>query len=660
MLDILRKKSSTFAVYFVFAILIVIFAVGFGAVAPDQACGGGAPGTFKNVDFVDVDGETIDAALVRTGMQLTGDAADPKRGFADPNDRFVYQTRFAYMNLYGPFSGGAFGPDPARISPIKLTKVVDDLIETKLVANWARSMGIGISKGELNDALALLLSNDSFRNSTTGAIEINAYRNWVTRSLETTVAGFEKLVEEELLRERVIQLLVGEIGVSDAEIEQAYRLENDKVTVEVVSFDARSAAPLVPVTDAEVAEWLGKNEEKAKAEYERLKTSKYTTPKQWKLRGIRINAPDLAMTEDPEQKKAFEEERNAAKARAEKVLADFKARLSAPPAAPEDAPADPEAAPAPAAVDPLAVFGELAKANSEDASKDEGGSLAPASLDVLAAAPFGPAVQAAAASMKIGEATDVIEVGGGFWIFMPEAISEEKVDLYEAVKNEIAKRLVQTDKASDFAKTLADEALAEAKKDPTKKLGEVVTALNAKYGATDGGLEASQSSFSRLSRLAAGYPASSPYLMELGGRAPELVSAAFAASAEKPLLDRVFPVGDKGRLVIARFIELKAAEAQKDEDKDSLRAQLEADLRRAVYRGWYEDLLAKKLAAGDVEFTSAFEEERKAAEAAFVEAGGVLPGPGGTAAAPAPAKAVIPVPAPAPTPAPAPAPTPAP
>lgn len=91
MLDILRKKSSTFAVYFVFAILIVIFAVGFGAVAPDQACGGGAPGTFKNVDFVDVDGETIDAALVRTGMQLTGDAADPKRGFADPNDRFVYR-----------------------------------------------------------------------------------------------------------------------------------------------------------------------------------------------------------------------------------------------------------------------------------------------------------------------------------------------------------------------------------------------------------------------------------------------------------------------------------------------------------------------------------------------------------------------------------------
>jgi hypothetical protein len=62
------------------------------------------------------------------------------------------------------------------------------------------------------------------------------------------------------------------------------------------------------------------------------------------------------------------------------------------------------------------------------------------------------------------------------------------------------------------------------------------------------------------------------------------------------------------------------------EAKDALRPQLTLDRRRVVYRGWYEDLLAKKRAAGEVVFTEAFEAERRAAETAFLQTGGNLPG----------------------------------
>lgn len=622
MLDILRKKSSTFAVYFVFAILIVIFAVGFGAVAPDKACGGGQPGSFQNHEYVELDGaESIDAAQVRMAMQLTGDAADPKRGFTDQNERFRYQTRFAFMNLYGPFSGGVYGQDPQQMSPVKLLKVTDELVETKLVAAYARSLGLGVSHQELNDALALLLSNDNFRDPKTGALEISAYRNWVARSLETSVSSFEKLVEEELLREKVIQLLVGELNPSDAEIEQAWKLEKDKVNLEYVSIDERSAAALVPVTDAEVSDWLGKNEDKAKAAYEEAKATKYTTPRQWKLRGIKVVAPDPTSTDDADQKKGFEDERNAAKAKAEKILGDVKTVL-AEKKVPE--PAEGEIA---APFDPVAAFAAIASAQSDDESKAQGGALGDKSAADLGNDPFGPAVKTAADGLKIGEASELIEVPTGFWILLPEAITEEQVKTYDDVKTEIAKGMVQAEKAGAFTKGLADEVLAEAKKDPTKALGEALKALNAKYGAAEGkGLDASTLGVSRLSRLAPGYPASSPYLLELGGRAPELVSAAFAAAADKPMLDKVFSVADGRKLVIARWTGTTAAEAMKDEDKTDLRQSLTIEKRRTVYRGWYQDLLAKKLASGEVEFTSDFEKDRKAAEEAFVQAGGQLPG----------------------------------
>lgn len=638
MLDILRKKSSTFATYFVFAILIVIFAVGFGAASPGKSCGGDAPGVFKNHDLVEVDGETIDAQLVRTGMQLTGDAADPRQGFGDPNERFRYQTRFAFMNLYGPFSGGAYGTDPSKISPIKLLKVVDELIETKLVAQYARSLGLGVSKTELNEALALLLSNDNFRDSTTGALELGNYRAWVARSLETTVSAFEQLVEEELLRERVIQMLVGEIGVSDAEIDQAYKLENDKVTIDYIAVDERSAASLVPVTDAEVSDWATKNEDKIKAEYDKLKESKYTTPKTWKLRGIKVDAP--TPSDEPELKEGIDTERAAAKAKAEAIQAEVAKVLS------EKVVAEaPEGEPQPV-FDPIAAFAAIATEKSTADSKAKGGELEAATLEDLGSNPYGPAVAALAPTLKPLEATGVLEVPSGFWILLPVSIDEEKVEAYESVKQAIAKGLVQKEKVTPFVKTLADEVLAAAKADPTKKLEDVVAAINTKYGAT-AGLAASQTSFSRLSRLAAGYPASSPYLIELGGRAPDLVFAAFAASAEKPLLDKVFSVGDGGKLIVARFAELKAAEAIKDEQKTELRSQLTLDRRREVYRGWYEDLLAKKLGNKDVEFTSAFMEERKAAEEAFVQAGGSLPG---VTVKPPVAVEGAPVPAPAPAP----------
>ncbi len=625
MLDILRQKSRTFGVYFVFAVLIVIFAVGFGAVSPDQSCGGSAPGTFRVADYVEVDGDVIDTGLVRLASDLSGDGPNAR----EPRPDFRYLARLADVGLYSAWSGARFARDSETVSPVKVVKVVDDLVEQKLVAGWARSIGLSVSHQELNESLALLL--DNFKDEKTGVFEMKRYRGWLT-GLGTSVSAFEALVADEILRERVIQLVVGEIGVSDAELETAHRLENEKVTVDYISVDEKTAAPFVKVSEDDIKAWLGANEQKAKDEYEKLKASKYTTPKSFKLRGIKVDAPDPSVAADDEQKKSLEEERKAARAEADKALADFKAKLAAPPAVPEGGDA-----PAPAAVDPLAAFAEVATAVSDDSSKDAGGALGDVAMPALGLSPYGPSVATAAANMKALEVTEVLETPSAFWILLPESMTEEKVTGYEDVKNEVAKGLIQAEKAKDLVKSLADEVLAEAKKDKTKKLEDVMLAIHSAKGVTEG-LSVRQLSFARLNRIAEGYPATSPFLFEIGGRAPELVSSAFQASAENPLIDKVVSVDEGKKLIIARFSEKKAAEAMTDDQKREARNSLVWERRRAIYRAWYEDLYTRKVEAGDVEYTSEFEEDRKAAEEAFVQAGGKLPGVAATTAAePAPA-----------------------
>lgn len=608
MLDKLRQKSRTFGVYLVFAALIVIFAVGFGAVAPEQSCGGG-PGVFRNVDFVEVDGETIDALLVRTASELTGDAPTPRQPQPSP----AYLSRLVGVALYSPWSGARFARGSETASPIKLAKVTDDLIEQKLVASWARSLGLSVSKKELQDSLALRL--DSFRDEKTGAFDSDNYRGWVQR-LGASVSGFESLVGDEVLRERVIQLLVGEVGVTDAELAIAHRLENEQVTIEHIIVDRASAAPLVPVTDKDVNDFLAANADKVQAEYDKTKATRYTTPRTLTLRVIRVAAANPNVATDDEQKAALEEERKAARAKADAALVSFNQKVAAPTPTPDAEP--------PAPMAPHDAFAALATEVSDDESKSNGGLVGEIKLPDLARFPYDPALATAAATLAPNTPSAVIETSGAFWILFADAVKEETVTAFDTAKSEVAKGLVQVDRAAEFKKALADEVLAEAKKDPKKALSEVVTAIHTKYGV-ESGLSVGTASFSRLRRAGPGYPATTPFLSAFNDRVPTLVAAAFNASAEAPLIEQVVVADDGDKLIVARFTEKTPAPELTEDQKKELRNSMVWERRRTLYRGWYEDLLAKRMADGDIDTTSDYEEQKKLAEESFVQAGGTLP-----------------------------------
>jgi hypothetical protein len=681
MLESFRQNSRNIGIYVGLGAIVVVFALTFGAISPDQACGG-RPGAVEFAELVEVDGAAVDTLHLQIASAVSEEAPAPRSGRSDALYRM---TRYRNLGLIGPASGGTFSRTGDDVHPVDFVKLVDDLTETVLVANEAKKLGLGVSDQELNTRLALFIQG--FRDEKTGAFKADGFRNWIA-SVGVTSARFESFVRDELLREKMIAMLVGEVSVSEAELDAAHRLSAEKVTVEAISVDTSSARPLVPAPGVEVEKWLAANEAKVKTEFEKRRDTDFTTPRSWKLRGLRVEAPDLEQAADDDQRAALKTERDAARASADAILngirnldvakapgstpvADAKPEDAKPEdakpedAKPEDAKpedAKPEDAKPEDATKPASTLDALKAAvaihGTDEAVKAAGGLLRDRNYaeSELGAAPFGPAVRAAVSAAPAGTLLELQETPTGFWILYVEEVVEAKTQTLDEVRSELARRLFQEEKAETFKTSLADEVLAEAQKAPTKPLTDIAKELNAKYGATEAdGLTA---------REAPGFPRlqdnQTPFLFSLGGQNAKLVRAAFAASAEKPVLPEVYSFEQTGRLVVARFVSLTPPEKQEEAAREELRKAMTAERQRALYRGWYEDLLKKKLASGEVKFTSDYAELRTQAEERFVTAGGVLPiDPSKPAAPEAPKATMGPASAPAEAPAAAAAPAPA-
>lgn len=626
MLDLLRNNSRSFLIYLMFAVIIVVFAFTFGAITPDQACSGGGP--MQVADLAKVEGAAIDTNVLNLADELSFSPPGPKSTAANVQElrRAYLQTRFGQLALYSPYSGGTFGRNPADISPIKAVKLMDELIETKLVAGYARELGMTVTQKELSDRLAVILSN--FLSPTDGTFDQEEWVGYLRR-IGTTPSAFEGFVADEILRERVIALMIGGVGLTDEQHAAAERLLSEKVKIEIVAVDPTVARALVPVTDAEVDTFAKDNAEKVEAEYEAKKATKFTTPKQWHLRAIKLDAPVASGDADEEQAALNAALRAEIAERAAAVKAEAAEAVANPaPAAPDAPEDDGEPAATPEAPEtPSEAFGRVAAAKSDHSSKDDRGRLeTPFSARDLGRWPFGPKVQAAVTALTAGAVSDVVEMDDGYWIFYADKVTEPVVTSLEDARREIATDLLQGERVAEFAKTLAGEVLAEAKKDPSKPLADAVAAVNARHGAAEGaGLSAREAQpFARLESMMPGFPAQIPNVGNLG-KSPALVRAAFAATAEEPLLDGVFTIEpQKTTHVVGRFIERVADEEIPEEERQAERDQRDFEKQRLVYRGWYEGYLAAKQRSGDVEYTEAWRSVRQQAEEAYRAAGGVL------------------------------------
>src|SRR5213076_2046709 len=100
-------------------------------------------------------------------------------------------------------------------------------------------------------------------------------------------------------------------------------------------------------------------------------------------------------------------------------------------------------------------FAEVAKAQSEDqATKANGGDLG---FIAKGQSPYGKTLEEAAAKLKPGQVSEIFKDRSGFHVLKGEEERPARVQPLDEVRRQIAKELVQADKAKALAKQKAEE-----------------------------------------------------------------------------------------------------------------------------------------------------------------------------------------------------------
>jgi peptidyl-prolyl cis-trans isomerase D len=614
MLDLLRNNTRSFIIYLLFAIIIVVFVFTFNTITPGQACGGEGPQGLVS-ELATVGDEIIDNNMLNVAVQMN--VTPPSPGADDPRAfqrNFTYKgSRFLRLGLGSPYPD--FGQQPDRVSPIAVEKAMGDLVENFLVAQEARRSDLAVSDRELTDRLI----NETWYDADTGEFRKTDYDNFVRYQVGTTPTRFEGFVRRELLREKLITLITSGVTASTGEVTFHHRAENERVDLAYVKVDDKTAAKLVPASEADVTGWLAANQEAVNKYYED-NSSEFSKEERVVVRGLQIKAPNRALIgleKDEKAKASMATQREEARKRADDTLA--KANVT---------PGDPETG---AVTMTEADFRALVEASSDHSgTKSQGGLFEkPRDRAGMGRWPFGEGAADAVFPLTAGQISKVVEVDSGYWIFRIESKLAAESRSLEDARLSIAENLYRAEKGPAFRKTLAEAIHAAAKKDASRPLAEVVVEINGTYGITEDsdGLEVNQTSpFARLRPGAFGASATVGTVPGLGD-IEGLAAAAFRASKENPLLDPIFEVPERGHLVVAQFTSREDAGEMDDDTRTAITDRIVREKQKSFYRGWYEARLQEALDSGDVALHDSWKGLLQASIDVYRQAGGELAPP---------------------------------
>ncbi len=171
----------------------------------------------------------------------------------DDFQRSYYRLRGIYEQLYG------------RTLSAELEKqmgirkmAMESLVESELVRQAARKMGISVSKDEVTKAIAEV---PSFQKN--GAFDLDQYLQ-ILKSNRITPADFEESQKEDLVVKKARQQIKEKATVSDDEARQYFAKRNDKLDLQFVSFSPAQLMGEVKLSDQDLTAHLQAKQEKFK------------------------------------------------------------------------------------------------------------------------------------------------------------------------------------------------------------------------------------------------------------------------------------------------------------------------------------------------------------------------------------------------------------
>ena len=388
MLDLLRKRKRSWVMIFLLGIIVVVFILFYG-VGPD-------PNTSRLESVAEVNGEMI-----------------------TPREFDVHYRRFIefYRNLFK----GKLTQETIRSLNLR-SVVIEELIQKRLLLQEARRLGLEVADEELMDAIA---RNPDFQ--VNGRFSKNRYLQTL-RSIPITPGRFEIEREEQLTIQKLYDIIQDTIRVTEAEVRDRYRLEQERVNFYFIRLSANDFMSRAEVTAEEIKNYYEQNREMLKEPlrvrveylaypfdhfsskvrvskkeieefYDIHRESRFHQPEAVRLRHILFRIPEGANLQEKE----------TVRLRAEGVLRESRSAKD---------------------------FAQLAKEHSEDQSAAQGGDIG-----FFTPGQMLPLLDRAAFALKKGEISNVVETSLGYHILKVEETREAKTKSLKEATEEIVRAI---------------------------------------------------------------------------------------------------------------------------------------------------------------------------------------------------------------------------
>lgn len=522
MLEQMRKQAQSAIVLLLFGFIIFVFVFSFGAGSVGFRSGGCGASNAAAI----VNGEVIDLAEYR----------------------FVYQQELQQL-----MQQQKDGQSVSRQDKLALNqRVLDQLIDQRLVLQAARDLGLRVTDEERNQAMR---DSQWFKNEA-GEFDYKRYKNIVRWHFKTSMAQFEELYRQSMLYERMAGIIQDTARVTREELELAYRIRETKVDLEYVQISPNVYKMGLDPEPAEVQAFLEASRERVEEYYE-SHHDRYHQPKK----------VEVAHVFWPVEDDFAEDDVTDARERAELTVADLEEG---------------------------AEFAKQAEQYSKDnKTADEGGKLDQMDTETMAArwgAPF------AEAAMKLaeGEHSGVVRSDKGFHVIKALKVVPAVDRPLAEVEQDIARTLLIEQRAGEQARARAEQLLAGLK--AGKSLAQQLAAAReaaepaAEDAAGDSPPLPKPESLIRARKTGL-VARQGGYIPQLG-LDKDLARAAFSLTEDDPVADKVWevdsPIGGKS-FVVFRLIERRDADMEEFEaTMDELRQQLLARRRPRQLANWLE------------------------------------------------------------------------
>jgi peptidyl-prolyl cis-trans isomerase D len=325
-------------------------------------------------------------------------------------------------------------------------QILNQLVSREVVLSEARRLELDATANEIQQRiLALPYFQDS------GNFAFSRYQTILEQN-GMTVQQFEDSVRQEIVQEKLRNLITDSITVSDREVEEEYRNRNEKAKISYVAFEPSKFASTVSIQEAQI-----------KAQYEQNKES-YRTAEQRRVKYLFIDTTTLRGTiQIPEAEVRNHYQENLStyqlpeRVRASHILLKTEGK------SPEETEKiKTRATELLLQVKQGADFAELARKNSEDpVSAANGGDLGPFGRGAMV-----PEFENTAFTLGVGAVSDLVKTQFGFHIIKVTEKQPSRTQTFEEVESLIRPTLLQR-KADQMAQDLADRAFALTKSNKT-------------------------------------------------------------------------------------------------------------------------------------------------------------------------------------------------